>query len=122
VSHTLPVPVVVGRLRLLLERLGDALSEGRADRLLATEQELASAVGSLESIDGTSAAVLSAADRSAVRIEIGRAREALSRCRRVGTRRVQRASALLSFGGRALSYTRDGDAAAAPHRTLEARG
>jgi hypothetical protein len=93
----------VGRLRLALQGVADALALADLSRLLALEEELAAAVTDSRRVSG----VLED-DRPALRRELEQARVLLSRCRTVGAAITQTTAARLVVQGCHGQYDKAG--------------
>ena len=109
-------------LRIALERTADALSHSRLDKLLESETGLAAALAVLP-VGLTDLG----AERERVLLELGRAREELARCRRLGG--ALSGVVAMALGGRGVateSYGADGrwsgNALTSTAGALEARG
>jgi hypothetical protein len=104
------------RLHEALERTAEALRRADLDGLLRSEGELELALRPLGMPSG-----LSPADRRALRAQVGDARRALRRCRRLGEAYLDFARLSLEAQGRAPSYGRAGPAPASGRR-VDTRG
>lgn len=112
----------VSRVGALLETMGDALVEGRAEALLQVEQELGPAVQTLAALAGHSTTSESG-DQDRLRAALVRCRAALVRCRRLGASLEQFTTATLEAEGHSGAYTRLGLAPTAlPTAGLQVRG
>jgi hypothetical protein len=100
----------VSRVGDLLDTIGHALAEGRAESLLHAEQELGPAVQALAAIAARPPSI-HPHDRPDLRSALLRCRAALARCQRLGASLEQCATAALEAGGRGGAYTRRGVAA-----------
>ncbi len=112
----------VSRVGDLLDTIGHALAEGRAESLLQAEQELGPAVQALAALAARPPSV-HPHDRPHLRAALLRCRAALARCQRLGASLEQHAMGVLETGGRGRAYTRRG--VAAPDgltASLEVRG
>jgi hypothetical protein len=101
--HADPLLDKVERLCETLERIGDALVSVDADALLETEETLAQL---LATFDHSS---VSPADTEALKARIVRARDALLRCRRLGTCFTSVAGARLRLRSGLTLYGSAGD-------------
>ena len=110
---------VVRRLTLVLGAVGDALRDGHADALLATDGELGRTLRSLAAFSPSDATPDVLAD---LRDTLNRSAAALARCRRLGASLEHLALATLTADDRAGGYTRAGQAVVvSPSGALEAR-
>jgi hypothetical protein len=110
----------LGRLRLALQAVGDALARPALDQLIAAEAALAAAVADLPpfALDG-----LTPEARVHLLEDIAASRAALARCRRLGGTLGAVVQATLAVQGRDGGYDRlGGERVAAPAGGFGARG
>ncbi|HVB38996.1 MAG TPA: hypothetical protein VND92_10680 [Vicinamibacterales bacterium] len=104
------------RLREAIDRISDALAGLRLDDLLAAEPVLAAA------LEEAGRYRPGPAERPAVIVEIGQARQALQRCLRLGETLNEAARILRTARGLTVEYGRDGrEQGPSTPATVEAR-
>jgi hypothetical protein len=110
-------PAVLGRLREALDQVANALAAANLEQLVAAEASLATVVAELPAIQRSTPA-----DAATMRTEIDRARNALMRCRRLGTSLGEFARLSLRLHALGSGYDRTGQSpTAAPSHAVDAR-